>query len=154
MRAIRRSKKHEDLVRRFSEQAHSVSKKSIFPTIREFMCFAAALGFQSGRRTALSDERLEIDARNFENNDEAVSLMYLIGLADSKDMSILCADSEEKLAVIFEEYAETGFGKIASWVAEHASDPNGDEAVVLGMIGDKLLDGSREVARALPDITF
>ena len=53
MRGIRRPVEFEDIVRRLAEEPHPTCGKSMFSTMRELVCFAAALGFEVNRRVPI-----------------------------------------------------------------------------------------------------
>ena len=81
MRSIRRSEKHDPIVRRLAENTHPSSGRSLFPTMRELLCFAAVLGFDEGTRKRLDEKTLDIDGRIFANHPPTLDLMYLLALA-------------------------------------------------------------------------
>ena len=53
MRNIRRPTEREPLFKRFTDIPHPDSERPIFTTQRDFLCFAAVLGFHAGERTSL-----------------------------------------------------------------------------------------------------
>lgn len=132
MRTIRRPEAFEPLVRQLAEIAHPISKRSIFATMRELLCFAAVLGFSEQVRTPL-ERTNEIDARIFENSQQAIDLIYLLALAGSKDASILQPDREDEMIRIFEEYAATGLKVLDRWMKEKPDDVYGDQAILAAL---------------------
>jgi dnd system-associated protein 4 len=122
--------KYEGLVRQLAETAHPSSKRAIFATMRELLCFAAVLGFSEGRRTPLDGPTNEIDGRIFENSPQAVDLIYLLALVTAKDPSILQTEREEDTCCVFEEYATTGLAALDRWMKEKPDDPYGDQAIL------------------------
>ncbi|MYA48225.1 MAG: DNA phosphorothioation-associated protein 4 [Candidatus Dadabacteria bacterium] len=106
---INRSRIHEDLVQKLAVQKLNGAQRSLFPTIRELLCFAAILGYSENRRIPLDkDEGVEdISYQQFERGD-AEDLVYLIALAEEKDPEILRDGNEGSCAEIFEEYANGG----------------------------------------------
>ena len=155
MRSVRRSDTHEDLVRRLSEEQHKVLKKTIFPTMRELMCFAAVLGYHEGRRTPLEGKTNDIDGRVFSNLQQAVDLVYLIALVEKKDVMILHDDNEDEMLTIFEEYANTGFYVLDQWMNEKPDDNFGDKAILTAFYQHNFLenkDGHGE--KGLGEVTF
>src|SRR4051794_37978028 len=110
MRAIKRSGEYEDLVKALAERAHGDTKRSIFPTMRDALAFAAALGFSQKKRRGLDGKSNEIPFRIFESKPEVIDFMYLIALLETGDKDLLrpTTESEEKVATIFEEYASGG----------------------------------------------
>lgn len=94
------------------------------------MCFAAVVGFHEGKRIPLKGDTFEIDARIFQNSQQAIDLLYLIALAGIRDVNILREERDEELTVIFEEYANAGLAKIADWIRDRPDDVNGDKALL------------------------
>ncbi|MBG6162809.1 dnd system-associated protein 4 [Labrenzia sp. EL_195] len=106
---INRSRIHEDMVQRLAMIKLPGSDRTLFPTIRELLCFAALLGYSEGRRIPLdrSEGTEDVSYQQFERRD-AEDLIFLIALADSKDPEILKDGEEGRCAEIFEEYANGG----------------------------------------------
>lgn len=106
---INRSRVHEDMVQRLATQKLPGSERTLFPTIRELLCFAALLGYSENRRLPLDKDKgvEDVSYQQFERGD-AEDLIYLIALADTKDPEILKDGGESKCAEIFEEYANGG----------------------------------------------
>jgi len=107
---INRSKIHEDMVQRLAMQKLPSADRTLFPTIRELLCFAALLGYSEGRRVPLDRNAgiEDVSYQQFERGD-AEDLIYLIALAETKDPEILKDGEESRCAEIFEEYANGGF---------------------------------------------
>ncbi len=156
MRSIRRPERHEDLVRRLAEEPHPKSKRALFPTMRDLLCFAAVVGYEEGVRTPLgSGATKEIDGRIFENSPPAVDLIYLLALADTKNADILQDSREDEMVRIFEEYAATGLGVIESWTKETPNDSDGDQAILQAMRkGGYLGVGGQPVTKLLDEVQF
>lgn len=106
---INRSRIHEDIVQRLAMIKLPGTDRTLFPTIRELLCFAALLGYSEGRRIPLdrSEGTEDVSYQQFERRD-AEDLIFLIALADSKDPEILKDGEEGRCAEIFEEYANGG----------------------------------------------
>ena len=106
---INRSRIHEDMVQRLAMQKLPESDRSLFPTIRELLCFAALLGYSERRRIPLDKDKgvEDISYQQFERGN-AEDLIYLIALAETKDPEILKDGGESNCAEIFEEYANGG----------------------------------------------
>lgn len=83
--------------------------RSLFPSIRELLCFAAMLGYSEKRKLPLdrSEGVEDVSYQQFERGD-AEDLIYLLALADSRDPEILRDGEENRCAEIFEEYANGG----------------------------------------------
>ncbi len=106
---INRSRIHEEMVQRLAMTKLPGADRTLFPTIRELLCFAALLGFSEGRRVPLDrDAGVEdVSYQQFERGD-AEDLIYLLALAETKDPEILKDGQESRCAEIFEEYANGG----------------------------------------------
>jgi dnd system-associated protein 4 len=155
MRNVRRAASHEALVRMLAEKPHSKTQKSVFPTMRELLCFAAALGFQADRRRGLDDKTLEIDGRIFENSDLAVDVVYLIALAGTRAVDILQPEREGDAVTVFEEYANGGLDILKEWFGANPGDLDGDQTLLGGFRQASLLrDGSTPIETALTNVTF
>jgi dnd system-associated protein 4 len=154
MRNIRRSKKFEEMVRLLADNPHPITKKQIFPTIRELMCFAATLGFQCDARTKLDEMTNDVDGRRFGEHSDTVDLMCLLSLAEEKSGEVLRDSREDDRVVIFEEYANGGFGIIQRWFNARPDDLTGDAAIVDGLLKDKFLTVPTNTEDAIPRVTF
>jgi dnd system-associated protein 4 len=154
MRSIKRSKRHEDIVRQLAETNHPHAPRPIFPTMRELLCFAAVLGFERERKRELDSVTMEIDGRTFETHEQSRDLVYLIALADSKDTEILREENEDRCISIFEQYAEGGLEELASWLKERPEDPNGDVAILDALRKRGFLGHGRGVDDAIHDVSF
>ncbi len=155
MRNVRRNLSHEVLVKLLSEKAHPKTQRSVFPTMRELQCFAAALGFQEGRRKPLEGKTAEIDGRIFENSEIATDMVYLIALAGAGDVNILQPEREDEAISVFEEFANGGFEILREWLATTAGDLDGDQALFAGFNRSGLLGNTKpSVAGALADVKF
>jgi dnd system-associated protein 4 len=106
---INRSRIHEDMVQRLAMIKLPGADRTLFPTIRELLCFAALLGYSEKRRVPLDEEAgvEDVSYQQFERGD-AEDLIYLIALAESKDPEILKDGEEGRCAEIFEQYANGG----------------------------------------------
>lgn len=136
MRNIRRLARHADVCELLARTSHPHTGNSIFGTFRELACFAALLGFQEGRTAEMDGaSELLVDARIFENNDQALDVLYLVGLAATRDRNILRSDdgNAERLVSEFERYMSGGLDVLAEWLNHDPSDPDGDRAIVSGL---------------------
>ena len=155
MRNVRRSVDHEVLVRMLCEKPHPISQKSLFPTMRELICFAAALGYQQDRRIPLSGKTHEIDARIIENSEAAIDMVYLVALAGIRDVHILMPDREDDAVTVFEEYANGGLAILEEWMAATPGDIDGDLALLNGFRANGMLGNTPpSVDTAISDVTF
>jgi dnd system-associated protein 4 len=155
MKSIRRDVKYEPLVRQLTEVTNPATKRSLFPTMRELLCFTAALGFQMNERRELGPSTAEVDARVWENLDSAVDMVYLVGVAGARDLNVLQADREEELLKIFEEYANGGLHILDGWLRAQGGDVYGDQAILSGLRQEGLLgEGRKPLSKAIDDVAF
>lgn len=155
MRSIRRPEVYEETVRKLAEQSHPGSGKSMFGTMRELVCFAAALGFEARRRLPLAGATNEIDARIFERSDAALDLLYLIALSEEKKTEVLLPEQEELAVRIFEEYVAGGLALIDEWMKGRPDDEHGDQAMLAGLQASGLLKAPEpKVDDVISDIRF
>lgn len=123
---INRSRQYEEIVQLLAAQKLPGSERSLFPTIRELLCFAALLGYSEKRRVPLDRSKgvEDVSYQQFERGDSE-DLIYLIALADTHDPEILKDGEEGRCAEIFEEYANGGLGIIKDAVLRSGGeDPN------------------------------
>ena len=125
---INRSRIHEEIVQLLAVQKIPPADRSIFPTIRELLCFAALLGYSEGRRIPLDGNagKEDISYQQFERGD-AEDLIYLIALVETKDPEILKDGAESRCAEIFEEYANGGLQILHDTIVQSGGEyPNRD----------------------------
>lgn len=154
MRSIRRSAEHEELVRRLANEPHPDADRSIFPTMRELVCFAAVLGFQENKRTPLSGKSHDIDYRIWQSSAFAVDLLFLIPLAAERDPELMRPEREDDLVEIFEEFANGGFQILRSWMNETPGDPYGDRALLNALHKYGYLTAPKKVDAVISRIEF
>ncbi len=139
-RSVYRSKQFSPLIQKL-KLPDGKSEVAAFPHIKDVQVYAALLGFQNGRREAF-DRR---DAENIEwhifDSDSLTHYIYLIALAETKDINILKYDEQnselngasEDMVKIFEEYAQGGFLILENMVAKAGGDPYGAKAILDGL---------------------
>lgn len=132
MRIFRHNSSHNDLVELlYGTPLKKANDQPIFVTKRDLLCFAAVLGFEVKRRGEIRAKATDfVDGRPFENSQEAMNLLYLVGLAETKDVDCLREAKEEDLVTIFEEYADGGLDTLQEWLRETPSDSHGDRAII------------------------
>lgn len=146
MRNIYRSKIHTPLIQKLMQQDPKTGVKA-FPTIKALQCYAALLGFDQKRREPFDRKDTEgIDWHTF-SNDGYTEYIYLIALAETKNINVLkydvensqAEDSEEDMVKIFEEYANGGLAILESWISKTPGDPYGAKALINGLDRAKYL---------------
>jgi dnd system-associated protein 4 len=89
------------------------------------------LGFENEMRKALEGELVDfVDGRIFSNHELSIDLLYLIALAETRDMFILRDSSEDAQIQILEEYANGGLQILSDWMNEKPEDVHGDSAIL------------------------
>ncbi len=140
MRSIYRSKEHLKLITILTSKDTSLEVK-VFDTIKSLQCYAAMLGFEQGRRKSFDRKEVDnIEWHTFDNG-QYTDYIYLIGLAETKNLGVLrynVEDSEaggfsEDMVKIFEEYANGGFHILQRWLDEKPGDPHGAKALIEGL---------------------
>ena len=93
----------------------------LFPTLRDALGFAAALGYREKRRWPLDPGvgKEDIQAQIYNDND-AIDLIFAIALAENKSAEILKLENEKHCIQIFEEYANGGLALITEWINRYA----------------------------------
>jgi dnd system-associated protein 4 len=105
----------------------------LFPTLRDALSFAATLGYQEGRKLPLDPNvgRDDIQSPVY-NNNEAVDIIFSIGIADTGSVDILKPENEKDCIKIFEEYANGGMHLIQEWIEKYA-DMSIEDAIWRGL---------------------
>lgn len=155
--SIHRLDRHEGLVRRLAEQAHPKTGASIFPTFRELACFAALLGFELDRRATMDGPTgLLVDGRIFASNDQSLDILYLLGLASTRDQDVLLenVDQETRLVGEFEQFVNGGLDVLAEWLAAEPTDADGDRAILGALVRGGFLADAERSDVSLDDVTF
>jgi len=146
-RSVYRSKDYNHIISKLTER-NTATGVAVFPTIKSLQCFAAVLGFDRKRRVELDRSNVEnIEWHTF-NNDKLTHYIFLIALAETKELNVLkydenIQDTEQvsgDMVKIFEEYANGGFEIISSWLDKTPGDPYGDKAILVAMNRAKYLD--------------
>lgn len=133
MRAIRRNKAHDPIVKALLEKVPGL-EKGVFTTIRDVMVFAASLGFEHRKRVRLEREPIGIDSDPFETHPRTRGFMFTLALAETQDQDLLKAEDTPGIVVdIFEEYACGGFGVLAEWMKDTPSDTNHALTIIDGL---------------------
>ena len=120
---INRSRIHEEMVQRLAVEKLPDAEQSLFPTIRELLCFATLLGYSEKRRIPLDKTKgvEDVSYQQFER-DDAEDLIYLIALAETENADLLKEGEEGHCAKIFEEYANGGLQIIGDALRRHGGE--------------------------------
>ncbi len=140
---IHRSKKHEAMVQRLCMEKEGGMTKQLFPTIREFMCFCALLGYALSRRRELDKSygpHEDIAGAQFDRGDSE-DIVFMIALADSRDTDILRLGREADAVAIFEEYAFGGMEIVNDWLLQNGGEAP-DSAILAGLKQHGFIQGA------------
>lgn len=157
MRVFRHNERHVDIVSQlFEKKLKRANDQPIFATKRDLLCFAAVLGYEVQRKGRIEPKAVDfVDPRPFENSQEAMNLLYLLGLAETKDADALRDENDDKLVSIFEEYADGGLATLKEWMAETPTDPDGDTAILVALQKHGYLTVKNESAESVvADVEF
>jgi len=155
VRNIRRPEAYEPLFKRFTDAPHPISGRPIFGTQREFLCFLAVLGFNTGERMPLEGKTIELDGRVFDTHEQSRDVVYLISLAGTRNAEILLPEREDEAVSVFEEYAASGLREVERWMKECADDHVGDQAVLTALHREGFFGNSGpSIEQVLDDVEF
>jgi len=87
----------------------SQNKDGFFPTFKDLLVFAAALGYKYNTRIPFSENLEPIHLSVFQN--EEINFIDILALGETADINIIDPNDEEaveKKLLIFEEYANGG----------------------------------------------
>lgn len=154
MRSIKWSLEYEPLMKQMCEQAHPITKHTIFGTHWEFLCFAAVVGWHFKLKSKISGETKEIPSRIYENKDRAIDLMYLLAISEKQDGDVLREENENSVVEVFEVYAHGGLKTIKGWLKETASDLHGDKAIIVALSNNNFLELDNALPISEADIQF
>lgn len=151
---INRSRVHEEMVQRLSNRKLPGANRNLFPTIREFLCFAALLGYSENRKVPLdrSEGVEDVSYQQFERGD-AEDLIYLIALGHTKNPEVLRDGEEGTCAEIFEEFANGGFEIIRDWLLRSGGEYP-DRAIIEGLKELGYIDANEVAPEDLSSISF
>jgi len=121
---INRSNIHEEFVQRMSMLKVPGSDRTLFPTIRELLCFAALLGFSEKRRVPLDRAAgvQDISYQQFERDPAAEDLLWTIAVAETQNIDVLREGEEAQCAQIFEEYANGGLALMKDFLIRNGGE--------------------------------
>ena len=147
---IYRSRVYEDLVQKLAIQKVPGTERTLFPTLREVLCFAALLGFSEKRRLPLDRSQgvEDISYQQFEREAPAIDLVYSLALAETQNVEVLKEDNERECAEIFEEYANGGLAIIRDHVLRSGGEY--PDKAIMAMLKER---GFLPETQAEPDLS-
>ncbi|MCP1676642.1 dnd system-associated protein 4 [Natronocella acetinitrilica] len=97
---VRRPEEFDDLL-------VELKNKGLFPTFKDALVFAAALGYRRGNRKSFQKSSEPIDMDVF-RGDYDKTIMNIIAIEASGDPNMIAPSKEDERIEIFEEYANGG----------------------------------------------
>ena len=151
---VLRSDEHADLIKRFCVQKNQDSDRSVFPFIKDFLIFAAMVGYTLNKKVAITDRKktTQIILGTYASDDKD-GFIYLLALLDSKDALCLKNDSLQNSVKVFEEYCNGGLFEIQSWLDFNGGDIEGVDTL-FDKITDQLASISEENTDNKPPVSF
>jgi len=128
---VYRNAKYTSLVETLCQKENDATNKPIFSTNRELMIFAAMVGFTEKKKEKLDKgENIQIFMRVYETCGQD-GYIYLLGLIETQDPSILKDAGLRSVIALFEEYCNGGLSVIQSWMDENKHDIGGSETLLV-----------------------
>lgn len=91
----------------FEEMLSELRDEGIFPTFKDALVFAAALGFRRGNRKPFQKSSEPIDLEVFRGDFDR-TIMSMIAIEENSDPKMLAPSNEAERVLCFEEYANGG----------------------------------------------
>lgn len=116
--SVNRNTDYNSLVERYCPPKNPVSKEEpVFNTIKDFMVFAALVGFQLELFKPIENKNntISIILETYENTDHD-AYIYLIALSRKSSLNILKDENLREAISIFEGYCNGGLEHINKWV--------------------------------------
>ena len=130
---IRQPKQYEDLFRTLIGEDNSV-----FASKAQVLLFAAAVGFNEGRRTPFKDSLEPIAMATFENLGRYFqTVLNTLAVAATNEIKILSEEKSVERILIFEEYACTGLEVLKNRLASQ----NTQLDAVIAMLSEQQAQG-------------
>jgi len=89
---------------KFDDMLTDMTSKKVFETYKDVLIFAACLGFKRKKRVPFTKSGEPIDLQIF-SGEFNTSVINIIAVAESSDLSYMGQDKEAERIVAFEEYA-------------------------------------------------
>lgn len=122
--SVRRDSRFEALEEKFCSTKSSDNSESVFSTVKEFMVFAALVGFQLDNFKPLESKAnstpILLSTYATTKHD---AYIYLIAIAKEPSLNILKDESLRDAIGIFEGYCNGGLHHIDSWIINNIGEP-------------------------------
>lgn len=91
----------------FDDMLNELRNTGVFPTFKDALIFAAALGFRRGNRKAFGKSSEPIDIDVFRGDFDR-TIMNIIAIEEFSDPKMIAPSNEAERILCFEEYANGG----------------------------------------------
>ncbi|MGL5336468.1 MAG: hypothetical protein ACRC9R_10065 [Enterovibrio sp.] len=122
--SVRRDARFESLEERFCSTKGAKSDNQIFNTVKEFMVFAALVGYQVDDYQPLESKAnttpILLDTYATTGHD---AYIYLIALAKKPSLDILKDENLKDAISIFEGFCNGGLNHIDGWIMNNINEP-------------------------------
>tara|TARA_R110001583_G_scaffold3666_11_gene22709 strand:+ start:13907 stop:14362 length:456 start_codon:yes stop_codon:yes gene_type:complete len=122
--AVRRDSCFDVLEKRFCSTKDSTNPDAAFSTIKEFMVFAALVGFQLDEYQPITSKSntgsILLETYASTKHD---AYIYLIALGRKASLDILKDENLKEAIGVFEGYCNGGLRHIDNWVMNNISEP-------------------------------
>ena len=105
----------------FEEMLSELRDEDIFPTFKDALVFAAALGFRRGNRRPFQKTSEPIDLEVLRGDFDR-TIMSMIAIEENNDPKMLAPSNEAKRVLCFEEYANGGLEIMQREISEGKQD--------------------------------
>lgn len=121
---VHRDDRFEVLVEKLCSTKNDADKNFVFSTVKEFMVFAALVGYQldyfQPLQSKINSTSISLETYATTKHD---AYIYLIALAKEPSLSILKDEGLRDAIGIFEGYCNAGLLHIDSWVLNNINEP-------------------------------
>lgn len=114
---VNRERRHENLIHTLVEDKES----AIFTFNKDFMIFAAMIGYAYNKRLPLSGDKISITLGTYHNTEDD-GFIYLLALMENKNATCLKDSNLSESIKIFEEYCNGGLDIIQDWFRSNPTD--------------------------------
>ena len=105
----------------FDEMLSELRDEGVFPTFKDALVFAVALGFRRGNRKSFQKSSEPIDLEVFRGDFDR-TIMSMIAIEENGDPKMLAPSNEAERVLCFEEYANGGLEIMKREVSDGKQD--------------------------------
>ncbi|WP_318462203.1 hypothetical protein [Photobacterium leiognathi] len=126
--SVCRNTEYESLVEKLCSTKNSSSNETVFSTIKDFMVFAALVGFQLDLYRPLESNmnKISIILETYASTNHD-SYIYLMALSKKPSLDILKDENLREAISIFEAYCNGGLEYIGKWIFSNVGKDIGSD---------------------------